>query len=318
MERKIKKLAILGQGLIGSSITRAVYERRLIANVTVTDASAKVRKRVVDLGLGHARVVHSNTEAVADADLVIACVPVGQIAAVAKEIGPHLKQGAMVSDVGSVKAPIVQDMQRYLPEHVDLVPAHPLAGTEFSGPDAGLPRLFVKRWCILTPDEHCDADAVSAVKSFWESLGSKVEIMSPLRHDYVLGITSHLPQLMAFSIFHTALRYEEKTDAEVIKFSAGGFKDFTRIASSNPTIWRDIFLKNKGPFLDILNQFIADLQECREAIEKEDGPTLEKMFSVSRRTRRKVIEKEHISVLPTEDEAREEHPLVRPYGSDEW
>ncbi|GIL01489.1 MAG: cyclohexadienyl dehydrogenase [Alphaproteobacteria bacterium] len=316
METIVGKLAIIGQGLIGSSITRAVYERRLVANVAVTDASKKVRKRVIELGLGHARVVHGSAEAVADADLVIVCVPVGQTASVITEICPHLKPGAIVSDVGSVKAEVVADVRPHLPDNVHLVPAHPLAGTEFSGPDAGMPRLFVKRWCILTPEKDCDPQAVALVRRFWEGLGSTVEVMSPKRHDYVLAYTSHLPHLVAFSIFQTALRYEEMSEAEVIKFSAGGFRDFTRIASSNPTMWRDIFLKNREPVLAVLRMFVGDLERLAEAIDDGDGEKLERLFSLSRSTRRKVIEKEHISVQPSEEEKQVEYPLARPYSSD--
>lgn len=318
MTKSIGKLAIIGQGLIGSSITRAVYEKRIANNVCVTDFSAKVRKRLLELGIGHAKIVDSNLDAVRDADVVIVCVPVGVVGKVAEEIGPALKKGAIVSDVGSVKAQIVSDMRPHLPEHVHLVPAHPLAGTEFSGPDSGMPRLFEKRWCILTPDEECDHDAVAKMKFFWEALGSEVEIMSPERHDHVLAITSHLPQLVAFSIFHTALQYEEATGAEVIKFSAGGFRDFTRIASSNPTIWRDIFLKNKEPFIKILRQFVNDIESLGNAIEEEDGKRLESMFSLSRRTRRKVIDKEHISVKPDPQDQEQLFPLARPYASDDW
>jgi len=318
MTGTIGKLAIIGQGLIGSSITRAVYERRLVAQVCVTDASEKVRKRVLELGLGHAKVVETAQEAVHDADLVIICVPVGQIANVAKDIIPFLKDGAIISDVGSVKVAVVEDIRANLPEGVHLVPAHPLAGTEFSGPDAGMPRLFVKRWCILTPEGDCDDAAIERVKAFWEGLGSTVEVMSPERHDYVLAFTSHLPQLVAFSIFQTAIRYEEKSEAEVMKFSAGGFRDFTRIASSNPTMWRDIFLKNREPVLSVLKMFVDDLEGLAEAIETGDGDTLLKLFSSSRITRRKVIEKEHISVQPDDDEKQIDYPLVRPYASDDW
>jgi cyclohexadieny/prephenate dehydrogenase len=278
MENAIRNLAIIGQGLIGSSITRGVYERRLVPNVTVTDASEKVRKRVLELGLGHAKVVHTSADAVRDADLVIICVPVGQMADVVKDISPHLKRGAIVSDVGSVKAAVVEAVRPLLPDHVHLVPAHPLAGTEFSGPDAGMPRLFVKRWCILTPEKGCDAEAVDKVKAFWEGLGSEVEVMSPKRHDYVLTFTSHLPHLVAFSIFQTAGRYEEMSEAEVIKFSAGGFRDFTRIASSNPTMWRDIFLMNREPVLSVLRMFVDDLERLAEAIEAGDGDKLFSLF----------------------------------------
>ena len=315
-ENAIRKLAIIGQGLIGSSITRAVYERKLARELMVTDASSRVRARVLELGLGHARVMATATEAVRDADLVVVCVPVGSFAHVAAEVAPVMKSGAILSDVGSVKAAMVEEALPLLPQGIHFVPAHPLAGTEFSGPDAGLPRLFVNRWCILTPPEGTDPGAVARVKGFWEGLGSTVEVMSPIRHDYALALTSHLPHLVAFSIFHTALAQEQKTGSPVIQFSAGAFRDFTRIASSNPVMWRDIFLKNKGPILDVFRKFIADLEGLAEAIEENDGERLESMFSTSRQTRRKVIEKEHISLAPQEPRDDLADTIFRPYSSD--
>jgi cyclohexadieny/prephenate dehydrogenase len=317
MTVEIRKLAIIGQGLIGSSITRAVFERGGAREITVTDQSAKVRQRVLELGLGQARVVETSIEAVADADLVIACVPVGQIGVVAREIGPHLKAGAIVSDVGSVKQGVIADMEDALPGNVHLVPAHPLAGTEFFGPDSGTPELFADRWCILTPLPGGDANAVARTKAFWEKLGSLVEIMSAQEHDTILAITSHLPHLIAFSIFHTALRHEDDSGTEVIKFSAGGFRDFTRIASSNPTMWRDIFLKNKDACLAVLNQFMADIEVCAAAIEAGDGEKLEKLFSTSRLTRRRVIEREHVSQRADNERRKQVRPLIRPYASDD-
>ncbi len=313
----IRKLAIIGQGLIGSSITRAVYERQAAGEVSVTDASDKVRARVVELGLVQAKVVSTAGEAVRDADLVIICVPVGQIAAVSRQIAPNLKSGAIVSDVGSVKASVVADMSANLPDGVHVVGAHPLAGTEFSGPDAGLPKLFVNRWCILTPAPDCDPVALEVIRRFWEALGSQAEIMTPLRHDEVLSMTSHLPHLIAFSIFHTALRDEERTGSEVIKFSAGSFRDFTRIASSNPVMWRDIFLTNREPILNALRELLSDVEACASAIEAGDGATLEAMFSTSRTTRRRVIEKEHISLKPEKPSEQQPRFLARPYASDD-
>jgi cyclohexadieny/prephenate dehydrogenase len=309
-------LAIIGQGLIGSSITRAVHARKAAREVVVTDVSDKVRQRVIELGLGRARVVATSSEAVAGADVVILCVPVGQMGQAAAEIAPHLKPGAILSDVGSVKAAVVADVAPHLPAGIALVPAHPLAGTEFSGPDAGLPKLFVNRWCILTPADGVDPAAVERMKRFWEALGSQVAVMTPAQHDEVLAITSHLPQLIAFAIFHTGLRQEDATQSEVIKFSAGGFRDFTRIAESNPALWRDIFLANQGPVLKFLRHFVTDLEACARAIEAGDGATLEKLFSTSRSTRRKVIDKEHISLKPEEDQATGDF-LIRPYASDE-
>jgi cyclohexadieny/prephenate dehydrogenase len=317
MSAEISKLAIIGQGLIGSSITRAVFERGRVRETTVTDQSEKVRRRVLELGLGQARVTETSMEAVADADLVIACVPVGQIGAVAREIAPHLKHGAIVSDVGSVKQSVIDDMLEALPDNIHLVPAHPLAGTEFFGPDSGTPELFADRWCILTPLPDCDAGAVARTKAFWEGLGSLVETMSPQEHDSVLAITSHLPHLIAFSIFHTALRHEDVSGTEVIKYSAGGFRDFTRIASSNPTMWRDIFLRNKDACLAVLKQFLADVEVVAAAIEAGDGNTLEQLFSTSRMTRRRVIEREHVSQRADMERRKKVRPLIRPYASDE-
>ncbi len=316
MAQVIGKLAVIGQGLIGSSITRAAVERGIARELVVTDGSDKVRKRVRELGLGEARVVETSLEAVDDADLVVICVPVGQIAEVALEVAPKMKPGAILSDVGSVKAAIVDAVKPGLPETVALVPAHPLAGTEFSGPEAGLPGLFINRWCILTPPEGTDAAAVQKAVAFWEALGSKAEIMTPEHHDYVLSITSHLPHVAAYSIFHTALKFEREANADVIKFSAGGFRDFTRIASSNPGMWRDIFLANQGPVLDILRRFMGDLEAFANAIEAGDGETLEKLLSTSRLTRRKVIEKEHISLQPKPDSMKTDRALARPYSSD--
>lgn len=315
MVERIRKLAIIGQGLIGSSITRAVYERGLNLEVKITDGSPKVRQRLLELGLGQAKVVNSNGEAAEDADLVIGCVPVGSYGDLARSIAGHLKPGAIFSDVGSVKASVVGDVQPHLPDNVHFVPAHPLAGTEFSGPDAGLPRLFVNRWCILTPPDNADPRAVEAVKTFWQNLGSQVEVMSPIRHDYTLAVTSHLPHLVAFSIFHTALALEKKNDAPVIQFSAGTFKDFTRVAASNPEMWRDIFLKNKAPILEMLRNLITDMEGCAAAIESEDGEKLTAIFSESRRTRRRVIEKELATLLPEEADPSPSDSLMRPYSS---
>lgn len=312
----IGKLAIIGQGLIGSSITRAACEREVAREVTVTDISAKVRQRVRELGLGEARIADTADEAVTGADLVVLCVPVGQIAAVAEDIARSMKPGAILSDVGSVKAEVVREIAKVLPPHIHLVPAHPLAGTELSGPDAGLPDLFINRWCILTPHENADAAAAETATAFWEGLGSKTEVMSPLHHDFVVAITSHLPHLAAFSIFHTALKYEQKLGSEVTKFSASSFRDFTRIASSNPSMWRDIFLANKDQMLEVLHDFIHDLEAFSAAIEREDGEALTELLSKSRLTRRRVIEKEHISLQPKPDKLKSNRSLPRPYASD--
>lgn len=313
----IERLAIIGQGLIGSSITRAVFERQAVRQTLITDASPKVRARLLELGLGDARVVSSAREAVDGADLIICCVPVRSIAKVVEAISGSLKKGAIVSDVGSVKGGVVADCMPHIPEGVHFVPAHPLAGTEFSGPDAGLPRLFVNRWCILTPPDGQPKEAVEKAAKFWEALGSKVEIMTPERHDRVLAVTSHVPHLAAFSIFHTGLAQEKREGEPVMQFSAGAFKDFTRVAASNPGMWRDICLMNRDAILETLKNFSADIEACARAIETGDGETLESLFSLSRQTRRKVIEKEHISLQDESPDVELRDSLSRPYAADD-
>ncbi|MGB3021200.1 MAG: prephenate/arogenate dehydrogenase family protein, partial [Methyloceanibacter sp.] len=218
------------------------------------------------------------------------CVPVGVCGAVAKEIGPHLKAGAVVSDVGSVKNSVVRDMGPHLPNNVNFVPAHPVAGTEHSGPDAGFAELFENRWCILTPPEGTDPQAVDKLAAFWRLLGAKVETMTPEHHDIVLAITSHIPHLIAYNIVGTASDVENVTQSEVIKFSAGGFRDFTRIAASDPVMWRDVFLNNKEAVLEMLGRFSEDLAALQRMIRWDDGKALEELFTRTRAIRRGIIE----------------------------
>ena len=316
MKNKLKKIAILGQGLIGSSITRAIYLRNIQSDLVITDTSATVRERLLELGLGHAKVVPTNVEAVEGADLVIGCVPVAAFGALVQEIAPHMKAGSILSDVGSVKANVVKESMQYIPETVSFIPAHPLAGTEFSGPDAGKSKLFIEKWCILTPPENTDSDSVETVREFWESLGSKVEVMTPEKHDYALAITSHLPHLSAFSIFHTALHREELDQSAVIQFSAGAFRDFTRIASSNPSMWRDIFLMNKEPILSALDQFVSDMGKFSDAIRKDDGEALEKLISKSRVTRKSNIIDEDKAKIKEILNKNARNEIFKPYSSD--
>ena len=221
------RLALIGPGLIGSSIARAARAQGAAGSIVATARSAQTRKRVAELGLAD-QVVESNAAAVEGADLVIVCIPVGACGEVAKEIGPHLMQGATVSDVGSVKGSVMRDMAPHLPTGVHFVPAHPVAGTEHSGPDSGFAELFINRWCILTPPDGVDPEAVERLRAFWAALGARVEIMTPDHHDLVLAITSHLPHLIAYTIVGTADELSEVTRSEVLKFSAGGFRDFTR------------------------------------------------------------------------------------------
>ncbi|MEZ5829369.1 MAG: prephenate/arogenate dehydrogenase family protein [Hyphomicrobiales bacterium] len=282
-------IAIIGPGLIGSSIMRACRATGAARNIVATARSPETRTRVVELGIAD-KVTDSNAETVEGADLVIVCVPVGACSAVAKEIGPHLKAGATVSDVGSVKASIVRDMAPHLPSTVNFVPAHPVAGTEQSGPDAGFAELFDNRWCILTPPEGTDPQAVETLAAFWRLLGANVEIMTPEHHDLVLAVTSHLPHLIAYTIVGTADELETVTRSEVLKFSAGGFRDFTRIAASDPVMWRDVFLNNKDAVLEMLGRFNEDVAALTKAIRRGDGAALEEHFIRTRAIRRGVIE----------------------------
>jgi cyclohexadieny/prephenate dehydrogenase len=283
------KIAIIGIGLIGSSLALGIKHNALADSVVLFDRDEEVRKICQNLELG-ASVVSDSAEAVQDADLVILCVPVGAFENVAKTIAPFLKQSAIVSDVGSVKESVIRQVSTSLPQGVHFVPAHPVAGTENSGPRAGFATLFRNRWCILTPPEGTDAEAVERVVYLWKALGSFVEIMAPAHHDLVLAITSHLPHLIAYNIVGTANDLEEVTQSEVIKFSAGGFRDFTRIAASDPVMWRDVFLHNREAVLESLGRFMEDLLALQRAIRWGDGEALEKLFTRTRAIRRSIID----------------------------
>ena len=283
------RLALIGVGLIGSSIARAARAQGAVRSIVATARSPQTRQRVAELGLAD-QVVETNAAAVEGADLVIACIPVGACGPVAEEIAPHLMPGAIVSDVGSVKGSVVKDMAPYLPPSVHFVPAHPVAGTEYSGPDAGFAELFVNRWCILTPPAGTDPAAVEKLATFWRVLGANVETMTPEHHDIVLAITSHIPHLIAFNIVGTAADVEEVTQSEVIKFSAGGFRDFTRIAASDPVMWRDVFLNNKEAVLEMLGRFSEDLAALQRMIRWDDGTALLELFTRTRAIRRGIIE----------------------------
>ena len=283
-----KRIALIGFGLIGGSIARAARLQGLAGEIVTTARSERTRTRVAELGIVD-RVVETNVEAVADADLVILCIPVGACGAVAQEIAPHLKPGAIISDVGSVKGAVVKDMAPHLPHGVHFVPAHPVAGTEHSGPDSGFPELFIDRWCILTPPDGAEASAVDKLRAFWAAMGAKVEVMTPEHHDLVLAITSHLPHLIAYTIVGTADELAQVTSSEVIKFSAGGFRDFTRIAASDPTMWRDVFLANKEAVLEMLGTFNEDLSKLTRAIRRGDGEALFDHFTRTRAIRRGIV-----------------------------
>jgi cyclohexadieny/prephenate dehydrogenase len=292
-----KKIALIGFGLIGGSIARAARAQGLAGEIVTTARSAKTRARIAELGIVD-RVVDSNAQAAKDADLVILCIPVGACGPVAQEIADVLKPGAIVSDVGSVKGAVVREMAPYLPEGVHFVPAHPVAGTEHSGPDSGFAELFINRWCILTPPEGTDPKAVERLRGFWAALGAKVEIMTPDHHDLVLAITSHLPHLIAYTIVGTADELEGVTQSEVLKFSAGGFRDFTRIAASDPIMWRDVFLTNKDAVLEMLGTFTEDLSKLTRAIRRGDGEALFEHFTRTRAIRRGIVEIGQDSAVP--------------------
>jgi cyclohexadieny/prephenate dehydrogenase len=282
------KVAIVGLGLIGSSIARGIRETMPGARISAYDSDADVRERA--RGLALADVIADEPEAaVGEADLVILCVPVGAMAQAAGSIAPHLRPDVLVSDVGSSKAAVSEMLREHLPG-VSIIPAHPVAGTENSGPEAGFAALFRGRWCILTPDGDARAEDVERLSAFWRSLGAKVELMEARHHDLVLAVTSHLPHLIAFTIVGTAADLERVTRSEVIKYSAGGFRDFTRIAASNPTMWRDIFLTNTDAVLDMIQRFNQDLAFLEQAIRGGDGDTLLQFFTRAREIRRSVVE----------------------------
>jgi cyclohexadieny/prephenate dehydrogenase len=304
-----ERLALIGFGLIGGSIARAAREQGLAGEIVTTARSAKTRARVKQLGVVD-RVVETNAEAVKDAELVILCIPVGACGPVAEQIAAHLRPGAIVSDVGSVKGAVAREMAPHIPKSAHFVPAHPVAGTEHSGPDSGFAELFINRWCILTPPEGTDPKAVEKLRVFWAGMGAKVEIMTPDHHDLVLAITSHLPHLIAYTIVGTADELAQVTSSEVIKFSAGGFRDFTRIAASDPTMWRDVFLTNKDAVLEMLGTFNEDLSKLTRAIRRNDGEALYEHFARTRAIRRGIVEIGQDSAAP--DFGRPHEHLKKP------
>jgi len=292
-----ERAAIIGVGLIGSSLARVIRRKGLAREIALHDSSDTVRGRLRELAIAD-HVADSAAGAVENADLVILCAPVGAMGEIAREIGPRLKAGAIVSDVGSVKSSILSAVAPHLPASVHFIPAHPVAGTEQSGPDAGFASLFLNRWTILTPPEGADPKAVALLTAFWKNTGAHVEAMAPGHHDLVLAITSHVPHLIAYNIVGTAADLEEVTQSEVIKFSAGGFRDFTRIAASDPIMWRDIFLNNKDAVLEMLGRFSEDLTALQRMIRREDGEGLEKLFTRTRAIRRSIIDQGQETAAP--------------------
>jgi cyclohexadieny/prephenate dehydrogenase len=284
-----ERVALIGLGLIGSSLSHAMRRGGLAGTIVGAAQSEKTRDTALRLGLVSS-VYATPAEAVREADLVILCTPIGVCGAIAADIAPALRPGAILTDVGSVKGAVVRDVAPHVPAGVHFIPGHPIAGTEHSGPESGFAELFDGRWCVLTPPEGADQAAVDKLAAFWRACGSHVEIMPADHHDMVLAITSHVPHLIAYNIVNTARHLERVTDTEVIKFSAGGFRDFTRIAASDPVMWRDVFLNNKEAVLEMLGRFSEDLTALQRAIRYGEGEALHQMFIEARAVRRGVIE----------------------------
>ena len=283
------RVALIGLGLVASSMALAMREAGLAGEIVGTARSAETRAIAGELGLCD-RITDTAAEAAEGADLVVLATPVGVMGAVAEEIGPHLKPGAVVTDVGSVKRAVVEAVTPHLPDGVAFIPGHPLAGTEHSGPRAGFASLFRNRWCILSPPEGADHGAVSQLTRLWEAMGANVDVMAPDHHDLVLAVTSHAPHLIAYTMVGVADDLRRVTDSEVIKYSAAGFRDFTRIAASDPTMWRDVFLTNKDATLEILGRFTEELFALQRAIRTGDGAHLHDYFTRTRAIRRGIIE----------------------------
>ena len=286
---KFNKIALIGIGLIGSSLARVIRQKKLADHIAIATRTVTTLERARELDLGDSYTT-DNSKAVENADLVIVSVPVGASGYVGKEISQNLKPGALVTDVGSTKASVIRQMKPELPDTVYFIPGHPIAGTEFSGPDAGFADLFINRWCILTPLPSTNDEALEKLTQFWQACGAKVDQMDPEHHDLVLAITSHLPHLIAYNIVGTASDLEKVTNSEVIAYSASGFRDFTRLASSDPTMWRDICLNNKDAIIEMLGRFSEDLASLQRAIRWGDGEALFNLFTRTRAVRRGIIE----------------------------
>ncbi len=284
-----EKIALIGVGLIGSSIAQAARQKRVVNHISVATRRQQTLAEARSINIGDSYTTDAK-KAVADADLVILCTPVGAFESVMREIAPALKEGAILTDVGSVKGHVHEVVGPLVPKGVHFVPGHPMAGTEYSGPLAGFASLFERRWCILTPDKDVAPEAVADLSRFWRALGSDVELMDCAHHDLVVAITSHVPHLVAYNIVGTVDDLETVSKSEVIKFSAGGFRDFTRIAASDPVMWRDVFLTNRDAVLEMLGRFLEDLSVLQRAIRVGDGKALEALFTRTRAIRRSIID----------------------------
>ena len=283
-----KKICIIGCGLIGSSLARAIKKYNLSEKIVSSNRSDTVNKRVLELKMVNDS--SSDTQKMAkDSDLIIIATPLSSYENVILKIKNSLKSGTILTDVGSVKERVISLVEKAIPKDVSWIPSHPIAGTEESGPESGFSELFKNRWCILTPSKKAKEKDINILKSFWKKIGSKVDIMDAKQHDYILSITSHIPHLVAYNIVSTSINIQEKKQSAIIKYSAGGLRDFTRIAASNPIMWRDIFIQNKKNTSKEIKKFIVNLEDLKNAIENEDGKKLEEIFIKTKKIRKEII-----------------------------
>jgi len=284
-----KKVCIIGCGLIGSSLARAIKKNNLAEKIVSSNRSDAVNKKVIEL-----KIVDdssSDTKKMADdSDLVVIATPLSSYENVISKIKNSLKNGVILTDVGSVKENIINLVEKSIPENISWIPSHPIAGTEESGPETGFSELFHNRWCILTPSKTAKEKDINLLQTFWEKVGSKVDIMKAKQHDYILSITSHMPHLIAYNIVNTSLNIQNEKESDIVKYSAGGLRDFTRIAASNPIMWRDVFIQNKKNTSKMIDKFIENLEELKKAIESEDGKKLEQIFTKTKKIRKDIVE----------------------------
>jgi cyclohexadieny/prephenate dehydrogenase len=284
-----KKVCIIGCGLIGSSLARAIKKNNLAKKIVSSNRSDSINKKVIELNI--ADDSSSNTkEMVIDSDLVVIATPLSSYEDVIVKIKNSLKKGAILTDVGSVKENVIKLIEKHLPENISWIPSHPIAGTEESGPETGFAELFQNRWCILTPTTKAKEKDINLLQVFWEKIGSKVDTMEAKKHDYILSITSHIPHLIAYNIVNTSLDFQDEKESNIVKYSAGGLRDFTRIAASNPIMWRDIFIQNKQNTSEMIDKFIENLEDLKKAIKNQDGNKLEKIFTKTKKIRKDIIE----------------------------
>jgi len=283
-----KKVCIIGCGLIGSSIARAIRKQNLSTKIVSSNRSDSVNKKVIELKIVDDS--NSDTKKMAEgSDLIIIATPLSSYEDVILKIKDSLKDGSILTDVGSVKENVISSIEKNVPKNVSWISSHPIAGTEESGPEAGFSELFENKWCILTPSKKTNDEDIKLLETFWKKIGSKVDIMDAKQHDYILSITSHMPHLIAYNIVNTTLNAQDKKESDVVKYSAGGLRDFTRIAASNPIMWRDVFIQNKRNISNMIDNFIANLEDLKKVIENEDGKKLEEIFTKTKKIRKEIV-----------------------------